>query len=173
MDGVIDFPPVGRELAVQELLASLPSWAWVQAMRTYYHRKVLASCGRNLRTRHGVIFRYPENIHIGNDVFVNRGALVTARTRIVIGDDVLIGARVIVDSGGHEYRDPAVPIRRQGMAASPITIGDDVWIGMQALILKGVELGRGCVVAAGAVVVESVADYAIVGGVPATVIGHR
>lgn len=57
--------------------------------------------------------------------------------------------------------------------SSPIQIGDDVWIGVQAVILAGVTIGDGAIVAAGAVVHENVKPYAIVGGVPAKVIGER
>jgi acetyltransferase-like isoleucine patch superfamily enzyme len=56
---------------------------------------------------------------------------------------------------------------------APVTIGDDVWIGAHAVVTGGVEIGRGAVVAAGAVVTRDVPPHAIVGGVPAMVIGER
>lgn len=55
----------------------------------------------------------------------------------------------------------------------PIVIGDDVWIGARSIILKGVHIGKGAVIAAGAVVSRDVPEYAIVGGVPARVIKYR
>ncbi len=57
--------------------------------------------------------------------------------------------------------------------SAPVEIGDFVFIGPRAIILPGVKIGKGAVVAAGAVVTKDVADFAIVGGVPAVVIGER
>jgi len=73
----------------------------------------------------------------------------------------------------HAYRDRAIPIREQGILTKPVTIGDDVWIGTNAVITPGVHIGHGAVVGANAVVTKDVEPYAIVGGVPAQVIGFR
>jgi acetyltransferase-like isoleucine patch superfamily enzyme len=66
-----------------------------------------------------------------------------------------------------------VPINRQPNTARPIRIGNGVWIGAQALILSGVTIADGAIIAAGSVVREDVAPNTIVGGVPAKVIGVR
>jgi acetyltransferase-like isoleucine patch superfamily enzyme len=71
------------------------------------------------------------------------------------------------------YSDISTPIFRQGLVTAPVFIEDDVWIGCNATILKGVRIGRGAIVAAGAVVTKNVPPLAIVAGVPACVISSR
>jgi acetyltransferase-like isoleucine patch superfamily enzyme len=98
---------------------------------------------------------------------------ITARAPITIGDNTIIGPYAIINSGDHRFADTATPIRRQGHALRPIVIGRDVWIGGHAVILKGIELGDGCVVGANAVVTHDVAPYTVVVGVPARPLSTR
>ena len=79
-----------------------------------------------------------------------------------------ISFNVCIISGGHKVNS-----RTFEGEHLPIIIGDYVWVGVNATILKGVKIGDGAVVAAGAVVVEDVPPYTIVGGVPAKIIGQR
>jgi acetyltransferase-like isoleucine patch superfamily enzyme len=115
----------------------------------------------------GVIFEFPERIDLGDRVFVNRGTLITARTDIHIGDDVLIGPYVVINSGDHNYSDLVQPIGSQGHNVGPIIIGNDVWLGAHCVILRDVKVGDGAVVAAGAVVIDDVPPRTLVAGVPA------
>lgn len=116
---------------------------------------------------------YPYNIHLGSEVFINRGAYIVAPTTIEIGSKSLIGPYVVINSGNHNITDRTAPIRTQGHTLQPIRIGSDVWVGAGATVLAGVTIGNGAVVAAGAVVTSDVPPLAIVGGVPATRIGER
>lgn len=59
------------------------------------------------------------------------------------------------------------------MSVEPVVIGDDVWIGTRVIILPGVKIGNGVIIAAGAVVTKDIPDYAVAGGVPAKVIKYR
>jgi len=86
---------------------------------------------------------------------------------------VFIGQRVMINTGDHEYKSGDCLIREQPTTYRPIMIGDDVFIGMGAIILSGVKLGKGCVVAAGAVVTRDVAPYSVVAGVPARKLSER
>lgn len=90
-----------------------------------------------------------------------------------IGRDTLIGSGVHILSGKgqHDFSDPEKPIREQGGQFTQISIGEDCWIGNQATIMAN--LGKKSVVAAGAVVIHDVPDYAIVAGNPAKVIKYR
>jgi len=111
------------------------------------------------------------NIGDGGRVRIRDGTHINPNTRILCTDSIEIGERCaiswgvhIVDFDGHEIINPARPSK------APIQIGNDVWIGARATVLKGVEIGDGAVVAAGAVVTRSVPSQALVAGNPARVI---
>ena len=93
---------------------------------------------------------------------------IDARGGLEIGDNCSISYNVQLLTGGHDPHSPVFEGRHL-----PIRIGDYVWIGAGAVILQNVRVGKGAVVAAGAVVSRDVPPYAIVGGVPARVIGKR
>lgn len=158
---------------IPELLAVLPSWRWVLNRRWAYYSPRMRGCGRNLSIAHGVVIRYPENLAVGSNVFLNRNTVVNARANITIGDDCIIGNGVVIDSGQHMYADPAVPQRAQGMDNRPIVIGEDCIIYTGAIVLRGVTIGRGAIVAAGAIVTTDVPPFAIVTGIPAHQTGTR
>lgn len=109
-------------------------------------------------------------IEIGRGVGMT-GATLCAQTRVVIGDHVLLGANcAIVDTDFHPL-DPEIRRRApQAGATEPIVIEADVFVGTQALILKGVRIGRGAVVGAGSVVTGDVPARAVVAGNPARVV---
>lgn len=110
------------------------------------------------------------SIVIGHHVGIS-GSSIAASDRIEIGNYVLIGSGcLITDSDAHPV-DPEG--RRSGgqTKTKPIVIEDDVFIGARSIILKGVRVGRGCVIGAGSVVTKDVLEYTIVAGNPAKVIG--
>ena len=121
----------------------------------------------------GVIRNLGEGIRIGDRTAIGLRNFLHGGGGIEIGDDCLLGPDVAVVSENHIADDPDVPIRAQGERRARIVIGDDVWIGAKATVLAGVTIGRGAIVAAGAVVTKDVAPYTIVGGVPAREIGRR
>lgn len=161
------------ELTVQEVISLLPSIRPVVKLRAAYYRRVLRHCGRALVTRQHVILRHTRNISIGDDVMFNRGATVTAHAPIEIGDDCLIGPGAVLHNGDHRFDQVDVPIRRQGLSSAPIVLEDDVWVGANAIVLGGVRVGRGSVVAGGSVVTRDVPPFTIVAGVPAKAVGRR
>lgn len=112
-------------------------------------------------------------ITIGDNMSMNTNVQVGGSSgRIAIGNNVLIGPNVVLRAADHGIAIEA-PIRFQPHVGGEIVVEDDVWIGANAVILKNVTLGKGCVVAAGAVVTKDVEPYAVVGGVPARKISSR
>lgn len=119
------------------------------------------------------IFKGSGIISIGKRSFCNAHCVFGCNQKIEIGENVMIADGVSIRDTDHAFDDVDRPMVDQGISTSPVKIGDDVWIGYGASILKGVTIGTGAIVAAGAVVNRDVAPLAIVGGVPAKVIGTR
>lgn len=124
----------------------------------------------------------PEHLEIGDHSYL--GHEVCIETNCRIGKHVLMANRVaLVGRRDHDYRTPGVPVRFGhwvGSVKRPsphrsegVVVEDDVWLGYGCLVLSGVRIGRGAIVAAGSVVKADVPPYAIVGGAPAVVVGQR
>lgn len=120
---------------------------------------------RSLTFRSSIVVEPQASLTIKDRVFINQGVSIWAERDIEIGNRVLIGDLVcIYDSNAHEVV-PGEAVRR-----SPVKIDDDVWIGRNALILPGVTIGRGSVVAAHSVVTKPVPSGVVVAGSPAKII---
>ena len=112
-------------------------------------------------------------ITIGERCGVNPYAVLYGHGGLVIGDDVLIATHAVVIPANHRYERLDLPISRQGVTCLGIAIEDGAWIGAHAVILDGVRVGAGAIIAAGAVVNRDVPSNVIVGGTPARQIGTR
>lgn len=121
----------------------------------------------------GVIRELGESIVIGDHVGFAQNAFISVRGTVEIGDDCIFGPNVSIHSENHVFSDRNTPIRLQGATRLGVKIGKDCWIGSGAIILDGVTVGDGCVIAANAVVNKDVPAYSVVGGVPAKVIKER
>ena len=111
-------------------------------------------------------------VRLGDRVEINNFSIVNGTGGVDIGDDTVIGPGVRIISYHHRYARGAT-IHSQPVDALPIRIGCDVWLGANSIILAGVTIGDGAVIAAGAVVREDVPPYAVVAGVPATIKKYR
>ena len=127
---------------------------------------------------------YGGEIHIGNNTYIGPGSIIQSKEQVRIGNSVIIANNVlIVDNNNH----PVDPVMRLQMSAcndflhdelwgwkyadsKPIIIEDNVWIGRDSRIMKGVRIGKGSIVALGAIVVKDVPPYTIVAGNPAKVV---
>jgi len=121
----------------------------------------------------GVYFTHTYGIEVGRRFSVNSGTIIDGRGGITIGDDVMIGPHTAIYSSGHNFTQLDRPMSSLDHIMSPVVIKDDVWIGAHVCIPGGVTIGKGAVVAAGAVVTNDVEDYMIVSGVPAKSISKR
>lgn len=116
----------------------------------------------------GARFYEPKNISIGEGTIIGDHATLDGRASLTIGNHVDIASEVMVFNSHHDIDDPDFsPIEK------PVLIGDYVFIGPRAVILPGVTLGKGAVIAAGAVVTKDVPEYMVAAGVPAKIIRPR
>ena len=114
-----------------------------------------------------------EGLVIGNHSNIGPYSYIGCSGKITIGNNVMMGPRVSIYAENHVFDNPALTIKEQGVQKLAVVIEDDCWIASNVVITAGVTIGKGSVVAAGAVVTESVAPYSIVGGVPAKLIKSR
>jgi acetyltransferase-like isoleucine patch superfamily enzyme len=121
----------------------------------------------------GVIKNIGEGITIGNDVGINSNCFIGGHGSICIGDFTIIGHGVKIYSENHVYKDPLQKIKFQGEVRQEVVIGEDCWIGANSIVLPGVKLGNGSVVAAGSVVTKSFPENSVLAGVPAKLIKTR
>lgn len=163
-------------------------------MRAGPAKSLLERCYRRYAVR--------ENVHLGDRVHIGLGSTLWAPRHMTVGDDVYIGKFCTIECDGsvgsgalianlvglvgrldHDFRTMGVPVRLapwigqedyagRGLVLQ-VRIGDDVWIGYGSVVLSGVTVGRGAIVAAGSVVTEDVPAYSIVRGNPAVVVGQR
>ncbi len=133
------------------------------------------SLGRNSRIEcTGSLSHLGRGFVAGNNVGLGTDCLFGAAGGIWIGDDTIIGNFVSMHSEDHNFDDPRVPIRDQGVRHEGIHIGRGCWIAAKVTVLDGVTLGDGCIVAAGAVLTRGTyADDGIYGGVPARLLKVR
>lgn len=109
-------------------------------------------------------------IRIGRNSLIGEYTIIRGQGGVTLGDRVYTSPMTQLIAVNHVFDDPARPFVEQGITAEGIVVEDDVWLGSHAVITDGVHIGRGAVVAAGAVVTHDVPAHTVVGGVPARVI---
>lgn len=124
--------------------------------------------GKNAHLHMGTQFFYPANVEIGEGTIVGQNAFLDGRDQLKIGKYVDIASEVMIYNSKHDINAEDF----QAVSYS-VKIGDYAFIGPRAIIMPGVKIGYGAIVAAGAVVTHDVDDFVIAGGVPARVIGER
>lgn len=128
--------------------------------------------GPQTRVLANVIVYYPRRLCLGRGVGIASGCQLNAAGGIDIGDHVLIGPGCFIWSQNHRF-DRDGPIAPQGYSSKRVTIGRFAWLGAGVIVLPGVNVAEGTVVAAGAVVTRDTQPYTVVAGVPAQVIRRR
>jgi maltose O-acetyltransferase len=136
-------------------------------LRLFLYRKIGMKIGNNCVVRRGVYLGSPNELEMGDGSFIGRASLYCTGG-VKIGKNVNISDGAVVITAKHDVNSPAFEALYE-----PIIIEDWAWIATNAIVLAGVTVGEGAVVAAGAVVTKDVAPYSVVGGNPAKVIGER
>ncbi|MGE4489130.1 MAG: DapH/DapD/GlmU-related protein [Kiritimatiellales bacterium] len=121
-----------------------------------------------------VLFREPgEGLLLGDNSNIGPYSWIGCSGYIEIGDNVMMGPRVSLLAENHNFDRTDVLMKAQGVCRKGICIEDDVWLGANCSVLDGVTIGRGSVIATGAVVTKDVPPYSVVGGVPAKILKNR
>jgi len=140
-----------------------------QYLRRAFLQRALTSCHSSALVEFGTIFSQADGV-IEENVYVGPYCILGL---VHLEKDVLIASGVQIPSGAktHFFDDLTKPIREQGGERRLVRVGADSWIGAGAIVMA--DVGKGTVVAAGAVVVKPLPDYVIAGGIPAKIIGTR
>lgn len=137
-------------------------------VRQGYLRTMGMKIGRHVGIMRGVTLIRPDQIEIGDNCIIGFQCFLGGEGGIYIGKNVNISSFAVLLGGWHDVNDPSF---RSEMR--PVVIEDYAWLATRVTVMAGVRIGRGAVVAAGAVVTRDVPPYTIVGGVPAKKIGER
>jgi maltose O-acetyltransferase len=141
-------------------------------IRNYACSKMFKKCGKHVNVERMALIGFGQNIEIGDYSGIGVNCKID---HAIIGKDVMMGPDVVVYASNHDISDINIPMWKQGATNIRILeIDDDVWIGTRVIILSSVnKIGKGAILAAGAVVTKDVPPYAIVGGNPAKIIRYR
>lgn len=159
--------------------------AAVRRLRTFitvFRHRAFLTCGTGLHIGRNATLWAPNRIVIGNHVYIGKD--VNFECNCYIGDYVLIANRVaFLGRNDHDFRAVGFPVRYSPWIGSDripspwrteeVKVEADVWIGYGAIVLTGVRVGRGAIVAAGSIVTRDVSPYSIVAGTPAREVGRR
>jgi len=152
------------EIYLLHLVGCLPS----HLFRNFFYRLAGIKIGRGSAIHMGARFYNPKNIFIGDDTIIGEKIVLDGRAKLSIGNHVDIASEVMIYNSEHDIEDEFFRAKE-----ASVNIEDYVFIGPRSIILPGVIIGKGAVVAAGAVVTKDVPPYAIVGGIPAKIISER
>ena len=126
-------------------------------------------CGKNVDIGRKISFS--SQVSLGDRSSIGDNTYILGK--VVIGKDVMMAANCALIASNHNFDNLDIPMNQQGGTDSPIEIGDNVWIGYGCIILAGVKIGSGAVIAAGSVVSKDVSENTIVAGIPAKCIKIR
>lgn len=151
-----------------QLVSLVPGLTGVYLRRAFY-RLILPRCDGDACISFGTVFAHPA-VTIGDTVYIGVGCMVG---NVDLQDDVLLGSHVSIINGSRQHGIDRldIPVREQAGEYPRITIGQDTWIGDRAVVMA--DVGKHCVVGAGAVLTKPLSNYDIAVGNPARVIGSR
>lgn len=128
------------------------------------------SCGKRLRVSTGVRINSTTNMTVGNDVWFGYSCWINATGGVTLEDEVMVGPFNVVVTTAHTYHNGSYRFGKHAFA--PVFIGRGTWTAGHVTIAKGIRIGRGVLIAAGAAVTKDIPDYCIAGGIPAKVLRY-
>jgi acetyltransferase-like isoleucine patch superfamily enzyme len=137
-------------------------------IRKVVYRLFGLKTGRYVRIHFGLELRAPRSCQIGEGTVVGYKVILDARGGLKIGRHVNFSSEAAIWTGQHNFRSSDFAYE-----CAPVVIGDRAWIGFRSIILSGVTIGEGAVVAAGAIVTKDVPPYTLVAGIPAKKVADR
>lgn len=141
-----------------------------KALRGFCGKLMLRECGKQVNIEQGAVFS--SKVSLGDYSGIGVNARINGTCSI--GHHVMMGSDVVILTRNHAFDRLDIPMMEQSFEEErPVLIGNDVWICDRVIILPGIQVGDGSILAAGAVVTRDVPPYAIVGGVPARIIRMR
>ncbi len=153
---------------IENYILLIVGWFPLGFVRMFFYRLADMKIGSSTIINMGARVYNPSGISIGDDCVIGERIVLDGRAPLTIGNHVDIASEVMIYNSEHDINDELFKATE-----SPVSIGDYVFIGPRAIILPGVTIGDAAVVGAGAVVTKDVPTGSIVGGVPAKVIGER
>ena len=138
------------------------------SVRNFFYRRSGVVLPRTSSIHWRAEFYAPAGVVIGNNCIIGDTCFLDGRSGLTLGDNVNVGSHVSIYTRQHAVDSPTF-----AEIGAPVTIGDYAWIASHAIVLPGVTIGAGAVVAAGSVVTKDVAEYTLVGGNPARKIRDR
>lgn len=156
---------------LQDIVLMILRWTGYvpfHSIRTFMYKLAGVKIGKGTSIHMWCNFYNPANISIGEDTILGDHTFLDGRALLTIGNHVAFASSVMIFNSEHQLDDPEFKAVEE-----PVTIEDYVFVGPRAIILPGVTIGRGAVVAAGAVVTRDVPSMTVVGGVPAKEIRKR
>jgi len=143
-------------------------------LRQFFAKRIMLEMGKDVNIERGASFTPWVSMGDFSGIGVNCELNATEGGEIKIGKYVMMGPECVIYTRNHSFARIDIPMQQQGYEIpETVVIGDDVWIGRRVIILPGVHIGEGSVIAAGAVVTKDVPPYSIIGGCPAKVIKNR
>ena len=156
------------KMAIFNLTSNLFFSIPIRYIRTLYLRLFIKEMGKDVYIAKHIDIRRPCNIIVGDHVVINKKVLLDGRGGLTIGNNVDIAQESCIWTRHHDYNDDY----HKGVSA-PVSIDDYAWICTRSIILPGCYIGKGAIIAAGAVVTKDVESMSVVGGIPAKLITIR
>ena len=113
---------------------------------------------------------YSPGLSIGNGVSIGQNCTISCADKVTIGDNVVIAFGTFITDNEHEDLPIGIPLFEKGIKIASVTIRENTYIGCNSILLRGVNIGKNCIIGAGSLVKNDVPDNTMVAGVPAKII---